>query len=76
MTEYVLQTKDDIKQLIKCYTVTPDCPVRQAVSEGRTQLITTNTDRFNEAVATYRQYGLEAKFTIANEDITWTTPDD
>ena len=74
MTQYVLQTKDDIKRLIKSYEVTDEAPVPQTVPEGRTQLVTTNTERFNEVVAVYNQYKLSAKFTIADNDITWTIP--
>lgn len=74
MTQYVLQTKDDTKQLIKCYTVSEKFPIRPIVPDGRTQLVITDTDKYNEAVAVYEQYGVSAKYTIADDNITWTIP--
>lgn len=74
MTQYVLQVKDNTQQLIKSYTVTEECPIRPIVPDGRTQLVITDTDKFNEAVAAYNQHGIEAKYTIADNDITWTIP--
>jgi hypothetical protein len=74
MTQYVLQTIIDTKQLIKSYEVTPEEPIRTDVPPEREQLVITDTDKFNNAVATYMQYGLTAHFTISGGDITWTIP--
>jgi len=47
-TEYVLQIITANNKLIKSYTVTEQCPIRETVPEGRIQIVTTNTTVFEE----------------------------
>ncbi len=74
MTQYVLQILDETKQLIKCYEVTPEDPIRTNVPEARTQAVITDTVEYDGAVAAYEQYGPSAKYSWDGTNITWTTP--
>jgi hypothetical protein len=71
MTQYVMQTIEATKFLIKSYEVTPDCPIRGTVPSGRLQAIITDTNKFNDAVAAFNASKGATKFTIADNDITW-----
>lgn len=71
MTQYVLQIKDDTQQLIKCYEVTPEYPIRENVPSGRTQAVITNTQQYNDAVAAYKEYKLRAHYSWDGTNITW-----
>lgn len=71
MTQYVIQIKDDTQQLIKSYEVTPECPIRTQVPEGRIQAVITNTEQYEGAVAAYQEYGTTALFSWDKGNITW-----
>lgn len=74
MTQYVLQIIDETKQLIKCYTVTEKEPIRTKIPEGRSQYITTNKKDYDDAVAIYDEYTLEAKYTWNGSKLIWDVP--
>lgn len=76
MTQYVLQVKNDTKQLIKSYEVSEDCPIRpieQAHLNNRKQIVIEDTEKFNEVCEVYKQYKLNAKFTLNEEtnEVSW-----
>jgi hypothetical protein len=76
MTEYVLQVKNDTKQLIKSYTVTEDHPIRDINTVhdlNRKQIVITDENLYNEIISVYEQNKLNAKFTVDEQtnDISW-----
>jgi hypothetical protein len=71
MTQYVLQIIDETQQLIKCYEVTDEAPVRGTIPAGRTQAVITDGTVFNEAVAAYEQHGANAHYSWDGANLSW-----
>jgi hypothetical protein len=71
MAEYLLQIEDATQRLIKCYEITAENPRRTVVPEGRTQIIITDTKKFNDAVAAYNEHLDKAKFSPDGDSIKW-----
>jgi hypothetical protein len=71
MTEYALQILESTQQLVKCYEITEECPKRTKIPPGRIQAIITDTQKFNDAVAAYEQYGLNAHYSWDGSNLDW-----
>lgn len=59
MTQYVLQTLDSTKQLIKSYEITDEFPEPTKIPAGRKQVIITDGVKFAKAVAIGEKHNID-----------------